>query len=685
MRMKPLLSPALLPALVFCAAPLAAQPQEARLEMGVGVQFTLPAGWQAEDDGLRLSVWAEAPETRAMFIESPSPVLQGAIEYVGWPEFSPVLRRPAVLMGEPVTLYRMAMREFRTGDLRAEGGDLILAQFGRCIEPVTYDQISEVRMARSGYAAALVVGFYSAGGFDGFDPGDTFDTVLDGLALVLPSHLAPCPADHGAPLEALDAPLERDDGRVQWSVLGLDLTLPATLQPNRIDAEEAQFLAQDFPAGSGTELRLFTESDDFDFAVEMIERDVEEGGLLRSTLEIAGLGQAALIVADMSDDARYPAMAHLLSVAVQDGFRGLSIVTEADDAAGFDAAAVRLMQRAIVDDLAPAGARPAPDPLVLGLTGRMGQRDAAEEIEPIAHDLGDGLTLRAGLPPGWEALELTNSLSLMSETAPRRLIMAALSYASPLMPDDFVLPISRERGFVGGQPAVMYHAASAARSLGYMTGTDQGGVTLALLDQCIGSGNDARPVTVVLYSEAGMGAPTSDAVLAGVLAGLELDLPATAAPCPVGLTDPLEALITPEEVDGMRQYGRFGLNFTVPAGFEPVAGSPDELVLILRGEDGDVLFELVAEMLPFQIEREDIELDFDSAQIINNGEMRLGDGMVYERFDMRFVDERGTPVEGVMLVAGESRDGWTYLHLSLFHRAGDAALAAVAAQILDGL
>ncbi|MCC5986639.1 MAG: hypothetical protein JJT95_03085 [Pararhodobacter sp.] len=194
-----------------------------------------------------------------------------------------------------------------------------------------------------------------------------------------------------------------------------------------------------------------------------------------------------------------------------------------------------------------------------------------------------------------------------------------------------------------------------------------------------------RAVTVVLYSEAGKGAPGDDPVLAGALDRLELRLPDTAAPCAVGLADPLEALITPEAIDGMREYRRFGLGLTVPEAFEPIEGPPDELVLVLGADDGEVQFELVAELLSFRIERNDLELDFGGLQIIDSGEMRLGDGMLYERFDMRFVDEQGGAVEGSMLIGAESRDGWAYLHVSLFHRADDPALAAIAARILEGL
>ena len=353
------------------------QPQEARLEMGLEVQFTLPTGWQTEIEGdSRLVFSTGLPEEHSFFIESPDFTLDDAFRIWGGSQFGSLLRRPGVLMGEPVTLYRVARRDFGSVDPRAERANLIFAKLGRCIEPVTRDQ--EIFLGDSGPGAAtnVVIGFYSAEGFDGFDPGDGFDALLATLEITLPSHLVPCPAERAGPPEALDAPHRLEDDRVLWSLLGLELTLPAAFQPEWIDDEGAHFLAEGFPSGSDTELTLFLDSAVIDSALEIAEHD--EAGIQLSALDIDGLGQARLVLADMRGDPRDPAMIHVLALPPQAPIPGLGIFTQPDDAAAFDFASAKAMQRAIINSVAPAGSRPTLAPLELNLPGCIGQRDSAE-------------------------------------------------------------------------------------------------------------------------------------------------------------------------------------------------------------------------------------------------------------------------------------------------------------------
>ena len=249
-----------------------------------------------------------------------------------------------------------------------------MAHFDRCIEPATEAQQDLLRFV-PGDIAAVVVGFYSAEGFEGFegfDPGAAFAPVIGGLDLTFPDLQRPCPTGLAAPVLAVDMPLRQDDGWVIWPWGGLDVVLPGAFQPALLHAQDGFFEAGALFAESDSHAALSMGDYTIAFWREIMEDLAEQGEFLSGELRLGDLGRFTWWMVDLSADERRPQVSLLVfseDLAEPLGLR-VETVMQPDAGSAFDAAAVLAMKRRIISELAASADRPDPALLVIEFDGR---------------------------------------------------------------------------------------------------------------------------------------------------------------------------------------------------------------------------------------------------------------------------------------------------------------------------
>lgn len=518
------------------AAPAPADgPSEARLEMGVVVQALLPGGWQMTARGPDRIEIGHAASERMILIESPSYILRDSLPYNGW-----IHRRPGLLFGAPVTLYRLPPSSF-------DGpSDTLLALLAQCIRPVTEDQIFNLgshyrqRDGAAGRVAPVLIGFRNPEGVGDFDLGGAFDAVLEGLTLSLPSHLAECPPDLDAPLQATDPPVHEDEW-VSRQLLGLDLSLPERFHQGFGSAERGTIEFDFFPirlAGSPEQVLLTTDAD----MIAMIRDELLATGAKLSETSHPTLPEFTSHVLDTRDDPDDSVIMRIVQARGAEGRFAMVLAAEID--AQSDPEAIIAGQDEILRRLAPAGTRPSPGVAVPAEGGRLVLRDAQTDVIEFAHSFDSGLVLRATLRAGWAPDARRHEVTLVSITPPRRAIAVRADTGAPIIWHSFRGPRYLRRGTLAGHPATLIHGRSALNYVGSMEQANRGGLIAMVLDRCIDSGNPISPLvfSVLLYSEAGHAGAVPEPVIAEMLEDFELILPEGTIPCPADMLDHVEAV-----------------------------------------------------------------------------------------------------------------------------------------------